>query len=64
MYKASDLEIETPITSMIDIVFLLIIFFVGGFTYMAAGFAYNYKMKELRGSEAVPHLAFFRDLPI
>ena len=28
MRKASDLEIETPITSMIDIVFLLIIFFV------------------------------------
>ena len=28
MYKASDLEIETPITSMIDIVFLLIIFFM------------------------------------
>ena len=28
MRKASDLEIETPITSMIDIVFLLIIFFL------------------------------------
>ncbi len=28
MRKANDVEIETPITSMIDIVFLLIIFFV------------------------------------
>eukprot|EP01062_Namystynia_karyoxenos_P014304 TRINITY_DN15150_c0_g1_i1.p1 TRINITY_DN15150_c0_g1~~TRINITY_DN15150_c0_g1_i1.p1 ORF type:complete len:298 (+),score=89.84 TRINITY_DN15150_c0_g1_i1:75-896(+) len=41
----------------------LILFFVGGFTYFAAGFAYNYKMRDLRGTEAVPNSAFWKDLP-
>eukprot|EP00754_Rhynchopus_humris_P019144 Rhum_TRINITY_DN14634_c0_g1::Rhum_TRINITY_DN14634_c0_g1_i1::g.104691::m.104691 len=42
----------------------LIIFFVGGFVYFAGGFAYNFKMKELRGTEAVPNVAFWKDLPL
>jgi len=41
----------------------LIIFFVGGFVYFAGGFAYNYKMKELRGVEAIPQVGFWKDLP-
>eukprot|EP01059_Diplonema_ambulator_P030708 TRINITY_DN535_c0_g2_i2.p1 TRINITY_DN535_c0_g2~~TRINITY_DN535_c0_g2_i2.p1 ORF type:complete len:272 (+),score=71.38 TRINITY_DN535_c0_g2_i2:1847-2662(+) len=41
----------------------LIIFFVGGFLYLAAGMAYNYKFKELRGVEMVPHLEFWKSVP-
>jgi len=41
----------------------LIIFFVGFFVYFAAGFAYNYKNKELRGVEAIPQVDFWKDLP-
>jgi len=41
----------------------LIIFFCGGFTYFVAGALINYKKYEKRGVEAVPHLAFWKDLP-
>eukprot|EP01061_Rhynchopus_euleeides_P024103 TRINITY_DN3894_c0_g2_i1.p2 TRINITY_DN3894_c0_g2~~TRINITY_DN3894_c0_g2_i1.p2 ORF type:complete len:203 (+),score=58.22 TRINITY_DN3894_c0_g2_i1:61-609(+) len=41
----------------------LIVFFVGGFVYFAGGFAYNYQAKQLRGSEAIPNAAFWKDLP-
>eukprot|EP01062_Namystynia_karyoxenos_P068421 TRINITY_DN6302_c0_g1_i1.p1 TRINITY_DN6302_c0_g1~~TRINITY_DN6302_c0_g1_i1.p1 ORF type:complete len:262 (+),score=68.77 TRINITY_DN6302_c0_g1_i1:90-788(+) len=42
----------------------LIIFFVGGFVYFAAGFAYNSVRRELRGVEAIPHVDFWKDLPV
>eukprot|EP01064_Diplonema_japonicum_P002912 TRINITY_DN11894_c0_g1_i1.p1 TRINITY_DN11894_c0_g1~~TRINITY_DN11894_c0_g1_i1.p1 ORF type:complete len:276 (+),score=40.09 TRINITY_DN11894_c0_g1_i1:61-888(+) len=41
----------------------LIIFFVGGFVYFAAGMTYNYMRKQLRGVEMVPNLGFWKDLP-
>jgi len=41
----------------------LIIFFVGGFLYVAVGMAYNYKAKEARGVEMIPNLEFWKDLP-
>lgn len=41
----------------------LIIFFAGGFVYLAAGFAFNYQKRELRGAEAIPQVAFWKDLP-
>eukprot|EP00760_Papus_ankaliazontas_P027370 PhM_4_TR3300/c0_g1_i1/m.23798 len=41
----------------------LIVFFVGSALYLSVGFAYNYRMKELRGVEAVPNLEFWKDLP-
>eukprot|EP00756_Hemistasia_phaeocysticola_P038881 Hpha_TRINITY_DN16787_c2_g2::TRINITY_DN16787_c2_g2_i1::g.76115::m.76115 len=41
----------------------LIIFFAGGFVYFAAGFAFNHQKRELRGVEAIPQVAFWKDLP-
>lgn len=41
----------------------MIVFFAGGFVYFAAGFAYNFQRKELRGVEAIPQVEFWKDLP-
>jgi len=41
----------------------LIIFFVGGFVYLAAGVLYNTKQKGLTGTEAIPNIEFWRELP-
>lgn len=41
----------------------LILFFVGGTTYFASGFAYQYVRQEKRGTEAIPHVEFWKDLP-
>jgi hypothetical protein len=41
----------------------LIIFFVGGFLYIAVGAAYNYKMKGQTGMEIIPNIEFWRDVP-
>jgi hypothetical protein len=38
-------------------------FFLFALLYCALGFAYNYKMNNLRGVEAVPNLSFWKDLP-
>jgi hypothetical protein len=32
-------------------------------TYFAAGFLYNWKVKNLEGSERIPHMSFWSDLP-
>eukprot|EP00659_Diplonema_papillatum_P015766 gene15766-24081_t len=42
----------------------LIIFFVGGFLYFAIGMAYNYRFKELRGTEMVPNVEQWKELPV
>ena len=38
-------------------------FFLFMLLYCAAGFAYNFKMNNLRGVEAIPNLSFWKDLP-
>jgi hypothetical protein len=43
---------------------VIILLIVGLVVYFAGGFAFNYKKRELRGAEAVPHLEFWKDLPI
>jgi len=41
----------------------LIVFFVGGFAYLAGGFAYKNKTEGASGLEAIPNIAFWRELP-
>jgi len=41
----------------------LIIFFIGGFLYVAIGVAYNYKFKGQTGVEMIPNLQFWKALP-
>ena len=41
----------------------LIIFFVGGFCYFAAGFAYNMKYQQLQGLDALPNKGFWIEVP-
>ena len=41
----------------------LVIFFCGGFTYAAGGFAYNVKYLQLQGLDAIPNKAFWIELP-
>lgn len=42
---------------------LLITFFVLLFVYVAGGYAYEYKVREKRGLDALPNLEFWRELP-
>ena len=41
----------------------LLIFFLGGFVYLVVFMAYNYKVKELRGRELLPHQEFWKSIP-
>eukprot|EP01065_Artemidia_motanka_P036300 TRINITY_DN44206_c0_g1_i1.p1 TRINITY_DN44206_c0_g1~~TRINITY_DN44206_c0_g1_i1.p1 ORF type:complete len:305 (+),score=96.76 TRINITY_DN44206_c0_g1_i1:61-915(+) len=41
----------------------LICFFCSAFVYVAAGVAYNYKVRELRGAQVIPNVDFWKDLP-
>eukprot|EP01060_Flectonema_neradi_P037069 TRINITY_DN7363_c0_g2_i3.p1 TRINITY_DN7363_c0_g2~~TRINITY_DN7363_c0_g2_i3.p1 ORF type:complete len:283 (+),score=55.07 TRINITY_DN7363_c0_g2_i3:108-956(+) len=41
----------------------LLIFFLGGFVYLVSFMAYNYKFKELRGRELLPHQEFWKSIP-
>ena len=40
-----------------------IIFFVGGFVYLAGGYFYNSSQKGLAGTDAIPNIEFWRELP-
>eukprot|EP00004_Rigifila_ramosa_P018408 TRINITY_DN4579_c0_g1_i1.p1 TRINITY_DN4579_c0_g1~~TRINITY_DN4579_c0_g1_i1.p1 ORF type:complete len:262 (-),score=67.00 TRINITY_DN4579_c0_g1_i1:141-881(-) len=41
----------------------LIIFFVGGFVYLAGGYLYKNKKEGAQGTEAIPNIDFWRELP-
>ena len=41
----------------------LLVFFLGGFVYLVVFMAYNYKVKELRGRELLPHQEFWKSIP-
>jgi len=54
---------EAPCSCFDYGVIFIIIVFVGLFIYFVGGFAFNFGVRKLRGVEAIPNVAFWKDLP-